>query len=59
MTIAGDLNSTSIAQPTSAAFGRNGDEGVLFVSTAGGLGIPVNGNEIVGGQIVAVRVGKH
>ena len=59
VTIAGDLNSTTIAQPTSAAFGRNGNEGVLYVTTAGGLGIPVNGNEVVGGQIVAVRVGKH
>ena len=59
VTIAGDLNSTTIAQPTSAAFGRNGDEGILYVTTAGGLGIPVNGNETVGGQIVAVTVGKH
>ncbi|KAL6717644.1 hypothetical protein ACLMJK_005559 [Lecanora helva] len=59
VTIAGDLNSTTIAQPTSAAFGRNGDEGILYVTTAGGLGIPVNGNETVGGQIVAVKVGKH
>ena len=59
VTIAGDLNSTAIAQPTSAAFGRNGDEGILYVSTAGGLGIPVNGNETVGGQLVAIRVGKQ
>ena len=58
VTIAGDLNSTTIAQPTSAAFGRNGDEGILYVTTAGGLGIPVNGNETVGGQIVAIKVGK-
>ena len=59
VTIAGDLNSTTIAQPTSAAFGRNGDEGILYVTTAGGLGIPVNGNETVGGQIVAITVGKY
>ena len=59
VTIAGDLNSTTIAQPTSAAFGRNGDEGILYVTTAGGLGIPVNGSETIGGQIVAITVGKH
>ena len=59
VTIAGDLNDTTIAQPTSAAFGRNGDEGILYVTTAGGLGIPVNGDKTVGGQIVAIRVGEH
>ena len=59
VTIAGSLNSTTIAQPTSAAFGRNGDEGILYVTTAGGLGIPVNGNETIGGQIVAITVGKQ
>lgn len=59
VTIAGELNDITTAQPTSAAFGRNGDEGILYVTTAGGLGIPVNGNETVGGQIVAIRVGAH
>ena len=59
VTIAGSLNETTIAQPTSAAFGRNGDERILYVTTAGGLGIPVNGNEAIGGQIVAIEVGKY
>ena len=59
VTIAGNLNSTEIAQPTAANFGRNGNEGILYVTTAGGLGIPVNGDERIGGQIVAVKVGER
>ena len=52
--IAGNLNSTAIAEPTSAQLGRNG---VLYVTTAGGLAVPVvvGGEEVrVGGQLVAV-----
>ncbi|KAL9614944.1 MAG: hypothetical protein Q9167_000586 [Letrouitia subvulpina] len=56
--LAGQINSTDIAEPTSAAFGRNGKEDVLFVTTGGGLSPPVNGNEIVGGQLVAVKLPK-
>ncbi|KAI4157952.1 MAG: hypothetical protein LQ342_007878 [Letrouitia transgressa] len=56
--VAGQINSTDIAEPTSAAFGRNGKENVLFVTTGGGLFFPVNGNEIVGGQLVAVKLSK-
>ena len=56
--IAGRIDSTEIAEPTAAAFGRNGKEDILFVTTGGGLFFPVNGNEIVGGQLVAVKVGK-
>ena len=57
--IAGHLNSTEIAEPAAAAFGReNGKEtSVLYVATAGGLGFPINGNEVVGGQVVAVDTG--
>ena len=53
--LAGNLNSTEIAQGTSARFGRTfRDRGRLYVTTAGGLAAPVNGDEIVGGQVVAV-----
>ena len=55
---AGSTNSTEIAEPTSAAFGRNGHEDTLYITTAGGLFIPVNGDEIIGGQVVAVDLGK-
>lgn len=55
---AGDVNSTAIAEPTSAKFGRREcDSTVLYVTTAGGLATPVNGDTIVGGQLVAVRTG--
>ena len=56
--IAGSLNSTLIAQPTAAAFGRGPtDKNVLYVVTAGGLGVPINpGNRIVGGQVLAVSL---
>ena len=57
--MAGDLNSTELAEPTSCAFGRGrGEEGKLFVTTGGGLAVPVNGDEIVGGQVVGVEVGR-
>ena len=56
--IAGQLNSTEIAEPTAAALGRDGKENILFVTTGGGLLAPVNGDEIVGGQVVAIKLGK-
>ncbi|KAL1867166.1 hypothetical protein VTK73DRAFT_4278 [Phialemonium thermophilum] len=53
--IAGNVNSTAIAEPTSCAFGRGPfDKNVLYVTTAGGLAVPVDGDEIIGGQLVAV-----
>lgn len=56
--VAGDVNSTAIAEPTSAKFGRReGDLTVLYVTTAGGLATPVDGHITVGGQLVAVRTG--
>ncbi|MCJ1332748.1 hypothetical protein MMC10_009442 [Thelotrema lepadinum] len=60
--IAGSLNSTAIAQPTAAGFGRgeeDGDGKVLYVTTAGGLAIPVDGNKRVGAQVVAVYLGMR
>lgn len=60
--IAGDLNSTAIAEPTSAVFGRSQrDRDVLYVVTSGGLGFPVYVDGVptrVGAQIVAVDLGK-
>jgi len=59
LVLAGDLNSTQIAEPTGVRFGRTGaDRGVLYVSTAGGLAAPVDGTERVGGQVVAVDTGR-
>lgn len=58
--VAGDVNSTEIAEPAAVAFGRKSgkETGVLYVTTAGGLGFPIidaDGKEVVvGGQIVAV-----
>lgn len=57
--IAGQINSTEIAEPTAAALGRHGKEDTLFVTTGGGLLIPVNGDEIVGGQVVAIKLGRR
>ncbi|KAH8807530.1 hypothetical protein F5884DRAFT_789460 [Xylogone sp. PMI_703] len=53
--LVGNINSTAIAEPTSAAFGRHPtDQNVLYVTTAGGLVTPVNGDITIGGQLVAV-----
>ena len=53
--VAGVVNTTEIAEPTSAQFGRTGaDRHVLYVVTAGGLAIPIDGDVVVGGQVVAV-----
>ena len=52
--VAGNVNSTAIAEPTSAQLGR---DGVLYVTTAGGLAVPVVVGGVptrVGGQVVAV-----
>ncbi|KAK3702096.1 hypothetical protein LTR37_015071 [Vermiconidia calcicola] len=56
--IAGGLNSTAIAGPTSVALGRNArDRDVLYVMTTGGLAAPVYDDgeaRQVGAQIVAI-----
>ena len=55
--IAGVVNTTEIAQPTSAQFGRTWeDRNVLYVTTAGGLAFPIDGDVVVGGQVVAVEM---
>ena len=55
MIIAGAVNTTEIAQPTSAQFGRTlEDSHVLYVTTAGGLAVPIDGDVVVGGQVLAV-----
>ncbi|MCJ1331285.1 hypothetical protein MMC10_007974 [Thelotrema lepadinum] len=58
--IAGSLNSTAIAEPTAAQFGRGKtDRHVLYVTTGGGLAIKVQpGNQTVGAQVVAIDMGK-
>lgn len=54
--VAGDLNSTTLAEPSAAKFGRRStDRDVLYVTTAGGLLAPVNGDIVVGGQVVAIK----
>lgn len=54
--MAGNLNSTALAEPTSAEFGRREqDADVLYVTTAGGMFTPVNGNTTVGGQVVVIK----
>lgn len=50
---AGDLGSTSLEGATSAQFGRNG---ILYVTTNGGIGGPVNGTIEEGGKLAAVRL---
>lgn len=56
--VAGNLNSTAIVEPTAARFGRrSNDTNVLYVTTAGGLFAPLNGDITVGGQVVAITVG--
>jgi hypothetical protein len=53
--LAGHANSTEIAEPTSAALSRGDiDEKKLYVVTGGGALGPINGAEIVGGQVVAI-----
>ena len=54
--VAGNLNSTLLAEPTSAAFGRANGDGYVYVSTAGGFAAPVNGDIKVGAQVVAVDI---
>lgn len=58
--IAGDVNSTAIAEPTSAKFGRREDDAmVLYVTTAGGIVTPVDGDVVIGGQVVAIRTASR
>jgi hypothetical protein len=57
--IAGNLNSTKIAGPTSAAFGRTKwDSHILYVITTGAIAAPVDGNITTGAQILAVDTSR-
>ncbi|KAK7953593.1 hypothetical protein PG996_014485 [Apiospora saccharicola] len=57
--IAGRPNSTRIAQPTSCASERTSRyEHVLYVTNAGGLSSPINGNIPVGGEALAIDTGR-
>ncbi|MCJ1479895.1 hypothetical protein MMC06_000049 [Schaereria dolodes] len=55
--IAGNLNSSVLAEDTSAAFGRTrADRSILYVATAGGILAPINGTYIEGGKVVALNI---
>ncbi|MCJ1385947.1 hypothetical protein MMC17_009072 [Xylographa soralifera] len=55
--IAGNLNSTELASPTSVRFGRmNQDRRTIYVTTAGGLEAPINGTVIIGAQLAAIEL---
>ncbi|MCJ1359841.1 MAG: hypothetical protein MMC33_009844 [Icmadophila ericetorum] len=57
--IAGNSDSTAIAEPTAVQFGRTSvDRNVLYVTTGGGLGGPINGTVSVGGQLVAIDLDR-
>ncbi|KAI1627247.1 hypothetical protein EDD37DRAFT_646934 [Exophiala viscosa] len=55
--IAGGLNSSDVAQPTALAFGRTSADlkkGIVYVTTAGAIGDPINGTTVVGAQLLAI-----
>ncbi|EXL93473.1 hypothetical protein ACKRZS_004201 [Fusarium odoratissimum] len=53
--VAGSLNSTAVAGPTAAAFGRTDrDRHILYVTTSGAANVPVDGKIRVGAQVLAV-----
>ncbi|MCJ1317037.1 hypothetical protein MMC15_002358 [Xylographa vitiligo] len=57
--IAGNLNSTELASPTSVQFGRTEqDRCTIYITTAGGLEAPINGTVIVGAQLAAVDLSR-
>lgn len=55
--IAGSVKSNEVAGPSDAAFGRtDSDTNVLYVSTTGGiLNFNQTGNQLIGGQILAIN----
>jgi hypothetical protein len=61
LNIAGNLNTTEVAEPTALAFGRSKwDKNVVYVTTGGALGDPINGTIVVGGQLLAIKLdGSH
>ncbi|KAJ4269835.1 hypothetical protein NW762_001504 [Fusarium torreyae] len=53
--VAGSLNSTAVAGPTAAAFGRTEKDGhILYVTTSGAANVPVDGTIRVGAQVLAI-----
>lgn len=53
--VAGNSNSTLLAGVTAGQFGRlSSDCNILYLTTNGGLAIPVNGSIIVGGKIASI-----
>ncbi|KAF8853416.1 hypothetical protein BDZ45DRAFT_79611 [Acephala macrosclerotiorum] len=53
--VAGNPNSTVLAGVTAGEFGRvKGTEEILYLTTNGGLAVPVNGSVVVGGKIAYV-----
>jgi hypothetical protein len=56
--VAGNLNFTLVAGPTGGAFGRRTERGsnTLYVTTSGGLNVPVDGNITVGAQVLQVAI---
>ena len=56
--LGGQTYSTDLAGPTSAALSRGRNDTVLYVVTSGAAGAPVNGKEVVGGQVRAIDIGN-
>ncbi|TEY65560.1 hypothetical protein BOTCAL_0138g00020 [Botryotinia calthae] len=53
--VAGSLNSTCVAGPTAAAFGRTPwDSHILYVTTSGASNVPVDGRMKIGAQVLAI-----
>ena len=57
VSIAGRLNSSTLAEPTNCAFGRGAtDQGVLYVAIAGGIAAPVQGRYTRGGALMVIHL---
>ncbi|TGO56200.1 hypothetical protein BCON_0081g00010 [Botryotinia convoluta] len=53
--VAGSLNSTSVAGPTAAAFGRTPwDSHIFYVTTSGASNVSVDGRIRIGAQVLAI-----
>ncbi|EMR88720.1 putative six-bladed beta-propeller -like protein [Botrytis cinerea BcDW1] len=53
--VVGSLNSTTVAGPTAAAFGRTPwDSHILYVTTSGASNVPVDGRITIGAQVLAI-----
>lgn len=58
--VAGNIDSTKTAEPTSLAFGRKHgsvvDDRVSYIATGGAIADPVDGDATVGGQLVRIEL---